>query len=441
MLSSFIERNRQIGHNSRERGRLVPMALRIRSANRDLMRRMNETLVLGIIHDFGPISRSSIGEISGLSLATISNITGSLIEEGIVIEQGPDESTGGRRPILLAIDRGAGLVIGAKLTQEQIVVALTDLGADVVEQRSSPLGDDLSPESVIATLGKLVDELRSAYATRRFLGLGIGMAGIVDRERGVSRYSPFLHWRDVPIRELVEARVAMPVIVENDVNALTLAERWFGAGSQAPNFIVVTLGVGVGMGMMLNGELYRGGHDGAGEFGHSTVIENGPLCNCGKRGCVEAFASIPALQRAVHKSLGPEITLDEAISRARAGDVVAGELFHSAGHVLGLALSSVVNILNPTLVIVGGEATHFLDLLLPALREALAEHCFADLFSDIDLVVEPWGDDAWARGAAVLMLDDFFHPPESATQPEADGANRRRTRPSSFSLPPPRAMA
>jgi N-acetylglucosamine repressor len=413
------------------------MALRIRSANRDLMRRMNETLVLGLIHDLGPISRSGIGEVSGLSLATISNITGSLIEEGIVIEQGPDESTGGRRPILLAIDRGAGLIIGAKLTQEQIVVALTDLGAEVVEQRASPLGDDLRPESVIATLGNLVDDLRSAYATRRFLGLGIGMAGIVDRERGVSRYSPFLHWRDVQIREMIEARVGMPVIVENDVNAFTLAERWFGAGSQSPNFIVVTLGAGVGMGMMLNGELYRGGHDGAGEFGHSTVIENGPLCNCGKRGCVEAFCSFSALQRAAAESLGAEVTLDEAIARARAGDRQAGEIFQSAGHVLGLALSSVVNILNPTLIIIGGEATPFLDLLLPSVRAALAEHCFADLFNDVDLVVEPWGDDAWARGAAVLMLDDFFHPPEPDAQPETDGAGRRRSRPSSFSLPPP----
>jgi N-acetylglucosamine repressor len=413
------------------------MALRIRSANRDLMRRMNETLVLGLIHDLGPISRSGLGEVSGLSLATISTITGSLIEEGIVIEQGPDESTGGRRPILLAIDRGAGVIIGAKLTQEQIVVALTDLGAEVVEQRASPLGGDLRPESVIETLGQLVDDLRAANATRRFLGLGLGMAGIVDRERGVSRYSPFLHWHDVQIRDLIEARVGMPVIVENDVNAFTLAERWFGAGSQAPNFIVVTLGAGVGMGMMLNGELYRGGHDGAGEFGHSTVIENGPLCNCGKRGCIEAFCSISALQRAAAESLGADVTLDEAIARARSGDLLAGELFQSAGHVLGLGLSSIVNILNPTLIIIGGEATSFLDLLLPAMREALAAHCFADLFNDVELVIEPWGDDAWARGAAVLMLDDFFHPPEPATQPDGNGAVRRRSRQSSFSLPPP----
>jgi N-acetylglucosamine repressor len=413
------------------------MALRIRSANRDLMRRMNEALVLGLIHDFSPISRSEIGQTSGLSLATISSITGSLIEQGIVIEESPGESTGGRRPILLAINRAAGLVIGAKLTRDEVIVALTDLGAEIVEQRSHPLGDDLSPESVIATLGTLTDDLRSRHTDRRFLGLGLGMAGIVDREHGVCRFSPFLHWRDVPVRELLEARVGMPVIVENDVNALTVAERWFGAGAGSPNFLVVTLGVGVGMGMMLNGELYRGGRDGAGEFGHSTVIENGPLCNCGKLGCVEAYVGESAILRAAAEAIGSPITLQEAIDRARSSDERIVTVFQSAGHTLGFALASVINVLNPTLVILGGEGAKFLDLLLPALSDALETHCFDGLFADVELVVEPWGDDAWARGAAGLMLDEFFHPSDDREQPDLPPRRRGRpVRPASFTLPP-----
>ena len=413
------------------------MALRIRSANRDLMRRMNEALVLGLIHDFGPISRSEIGQTSGLSLATISSITGSLIEQGIVIEESPGASTGGRRPILLAINRAAGLVIGVKLTREEVIVALTDLGAEIVEQGSRPLSDDLSPDSVIHTLGALIDDLRSRHADRRFLGLGLGMAGIVDREHGVCRFSPFLRWRDVPVRDLLEARVGMPVIVENDVNALTVAERWFGAGAGSPNFLVVTLGVGVGMGMMLNGELYRGGRDGAGEFGHSTVIENGPLCNCGKLGCVEAYVGEYAILRAAAEAIGSPIDLQEAINRARSHDARIVEVFQSAGHTLGFALASVINVLNPTLVIVGGEGAKFLDLLLPSLRDALEAHCFDGLFADVELVVEPWGDDAWARGAAGLMLDEFFHPPEDREQPDSPPRRRGRpVRPASFVLPP-----
>lgn len=410
------------------------MARLVRSANRELMRRMNEALVLGLIHDFGPISRSDIAEASGLSLAAISGIAGALIEQGIVIEERRGESTGGRRPVLLAINHAAALVIGVKLTQEQIIVALTDLGAEIVAQRACPLDGDLHPRRVVSLLGDLVDELRAAHPGRRILGLGVGMAGIIDREHGVCRYSPFLQWRDVPVRELLEARVGMPVIVENDVNALAIAERWFGAGAASPDFLVVTLGAGVGMGLMLNGELYRGARDGAGEFGHSTVIEGGPLCNCGKRGCVEAYVGEPALRRAVRETTGEPTSLEAAIDRARAGDETLAAVFATAGHMLGLGLASVLNLLNPSLVIVGGEGAHFLDLLLPSLRETLARHCFADLFEGVELVVEPWGDDAWARGAAGLMLDAYFHPPSrretSDEQPKRRGG--RSIRPAPF---------
>jgi predicted NBD/HSP70 family sugar kinase len=403
------------------------------------MRRMNEALVLGLIHDLGPISRSEIAEASGLSLAAISGIAGALIEQGIVIEERRGESTGGRRPILLAINHAAALVIGVKLTQEQIIVALTDLGAEIVEQRARPIGPDLHPETVIAALAALVDELRAAHPGKRFLGIGLGMAGIIDRARGVCRWSPFLHWRDVPVRDMLEARVGLPVIVENDVNALVFAERWFGAGAGSPDFLVVTLGVGVGMGLMLNGELYRGARDGAGEFGHSTVIEGGPLCNCGKRGCVEAYVGEPALRRAVAEAMGEPIPFEAAIERARAGDEALAAVFANAGHMLGLGLAAVLNLLNPSLVIVGGEGAHVLDLLLPSLRDTLARHCFADLFEGVELVVEPWGDDAWARGAAGLMLDEFFHPPTQRAEADERPPRRggRPARPPAFPLSPP----
>lgn len=391
------------------------MTLRIGSANRDLMRRMNEASVLSIIHDFGPISRTDIARLSGLSLATISGITGSLIDQGIVIEQSAGESTGGRRPILLAIDRSAGVAIGVKLTKEHIVVALTDLGAELIELRSTPLGDDLSPEAVTGILGGVVDDLRAAHPNRQVIGLGLGMAGIIDRDGGICRFSPFLPWRDVPLRELIEVRVRLPVIVENDVNALTLAERWFGEGATSHNFLVVTIGRGVGMGMMLNGELYRGGRDGAGEFGHMTIIEHGERCNCGKEGCVESYISESSLERSIRTVTGADITLDEAIEKAQEGDEQITAVFSKAGHIFGLALAGVISLLNPTLIIVSGEGTRFIDLLLPSLHQTLAEHCFAHFFDDVRLIVEPWGDDVWARGAAALTLDEYFHPADART--------------------------
>lgn len=376
------------------------------------MRRMNEALVLGLIHDFGPIARTELAERSGLSLATISGITGVLIEQGIVIDESSGESTGGRRPILLAIDRQAALVLGVKLTQEQIIVALTDLGAELLDSRTAPIGSNLQPDGVIEQLGRVVDDLRATHTEQRVIGLGLGMAGILDRERGICRYSPFLPWRDVPLRDLISDRVGLPVIVENDVNALTLAERWFGAGAGATNFLVVTLGRGVGMGMLLNGELYRGGRDGAGEFGHITIAEDGPVCNCGKRGCVEAFVGEPALTTAI-QAVNADLTLADGINLARAGDPTLRAIFERAGHLFGLALAGTINLLNPTLIIFGGEGTAFLDLLRPAVESALRTHTYDGFFDDLQIFVEPWGDDAWACGAAGLMLDAYFHPPDA----------------------------
>ena len=405
------------------------MTLRSSSANRDLMRRMNEASVFGIIHDAGPISRTEIARRSGLSPATITGITGSLIEEGIVMEESTGLSTGGRRPTLLAINRSAGTAIGVKLTTEQVTVALTDLGANLIEQRSAALGDDLSPESVVDVVVAVIDDLRSAHADRRIVGLGIGMAGVIDRDAGTCRFSPFLPWRDVPIRDLVSDRAGLPVIVENDVNALTIAERWFGAGATTSDFIVVTIGRGVGMGIMLRGGLYRGASDGAGEIGHVTIVDHGERCNCGKDGCLEAYVSEPALQRQVARVGGDDLSLDEAIARARAGDERFAAIFHEAGHKLGLGLATAITILNPNLLILSGEGSRFLDLMLPSLRETCARETFDGMFDEVRLVIEPWGDDAWARGAAALVLDDYFHPaglsPRAAPSGPAPASPRR----------------
>jgi N-acetylglucosamine repressor len=386
------------------------MTLRVSSTSRARMRRMNEASVFGIIHDFGPIARAEIASMSGLSLATISGITGALIDDGIVVEQRAGESTGGRRPSLLAIDRSAAVAIGVKLINDRVVVALTDLGAELIELRSAPLGDDLSPEAVVEILGGVIDGIRAAHPDRRFIGLGLGMAGVIDRVSGTCRFSPFLPWRDVQIRDLIQQRINLPVFIENDVNALTIAERWFGEGSTSPNFLVVTIGRGVGMGIMLNGDLYRGGQSGAGEFGHMTIVEGGPRCNCGKDGCVEAYVSEASLQRAIRQVTGTSISLDDAVAKSESGDAQIAAIFARAGHVFGLALAGVVSILNPTLIIIGGEGTRFIDLLMPSLVQALETHSFDHFFDDVRLVVEPWGDDVWARGAAALALDEYFHP-------------------------------
>jgi predicted NBD/HSP70 family sugar kinase len=388
--------------------RKMAMAPRLQSANRQLIRQINESVVLGIIHDHGPISRTEIADIANLSPATISGIMHTLIRRGLVREQESGPSTGGRPRVLVEFARDAGCVIGIKLTETQLIGALTDFGTETIAQRTIPLGPDRAPGAVVEQLDRLVKLLRAEAPERRFLGVGIGLAGAIDRRAGICRFSPYLPWRDVPLASLLAQRVGKPVVIENDVSALILAERRLG-GADLTDFIVVTLGRGVGMGMVLDGHPYRGGYGAGGEFGHITMDPHGPLCDCGKYGCLEALIGEPALTRRISEVCGRETSLAEGAELARAGDKSLRSIFASAGETLGLALAAVINVLNPTRVTVGGEGIDVLDLLLEPMRAALTAHCFDGLFDDIDLIVAPWGDDAWARGAAGLVLDELFH--------------------------------
>jgi predicted NBD/HSP70 family sugar kinase len=381
----------------------------MRSANRQLIRQINEAVVLGVIHDHGAISRTEISAIANLSPATISGIIGKLIKLGLVREQEIGRSTGGRPRVLVELARDAGCLVGVKLTETQLIGALTDLGTETIAQRTIPLGDDHSPEAVVRELARLVTLLQTESSGRKLFGVGVGLAGAIDRRAGICRFSPYLPWRDVPLRAMLEHAIGKPAVIENDVSALLLAERWFGGGTNLSDFMVVTLGRGIGMGMVLDGRPYRGGNGTGGEFGHITMDPNGPRCDCGKRGCLEALIGEPALGRRITTACEPDTTLADGARLARAGHKAARAVFTQAGETLGLALAAVINVLNPTRVIVGGEGVNTLDLLLEPMRGALAAHCFDGLFNDLDLIVEPWGDDAWARGAAGLVLDELFH--------------------------------
>jgi predicted NBD/HSP70 family sugar kinase len=386
------------------------MQLKLRSGNRQLIREINKSLVLNIVRDHGSISRTDIAHAAHLSLATVSGITNELIEQGLLYEHEAGTSTGGRRPILLVLNPSAGLVAGAKLTESHIIVALVDLNADMVEQREMPLGDDKSPEAVVTVLADAVAELRGAHPTKALLGMGLGMAGGIDRRTGICRFSPFLGWRDVPLRQLLEKKLGLPVVIENDVNTFTMAEKWFGSGVGLADFLVITLGRGIGMGMVLDGQLYRGGRGGGGEFGHITVVPDGPQCDCGKRGCLEALVSDPAILGRMRSAIGRDLTMEQAVTLARQGDATAHTIFAAAGRTLGTAIADLVNIFNPPLIVVGGEGVRALDLMLEPLQDAMQANCFDGFFNDLRLVVEPWGDDAWARGAASLMLEELFRP-------------------------------
>ena len=383
--------------------------IRLRAGSKQLIREINESIVLNAIRTHRALSRTDIAAIVGLSLPSVSDITTKLLEAGLIYEQTNGVSTGGRRPILLALNARAGYAIGIKLTEESAIAALTDLEATVVAQHTEPILSH-QPAAVVATLVRAVQTLSGITAGQPIFGVGVGMAGVINREHALVRYATYFDWRDLPLAQLLEQQVALPIVVDNDVNALTVAEQWFGAGRGVQDFLVISIGRGIGMGMVLDGQLYRGAGGGAGEFGHTIVVPDGPRCACGKHGCLEALISDQALAQRATTALGRAVTIREAVDLALGGDASLQAIFASAGRTLGMAVANLVNVLNPALIIVGGEGTRAGSLVSDPFQAALRANCFAVLADDLRVVTEPWGDEAWARGAASLLLSELFRP-------------------------------
>lgn len=380
---------------------------RVQTGSKQLIREINQALVLGLVRSSTRVSRVEIAKVTGLSPATVSGITARLIEHGLLRESATGESVGGRKPVLLELVATAGYCVGVKVTETEVIAVLTDLAASVVarDRRSLLLSD---PEAVVEVIASSVEDLLPAAKGKPVHGIGVGLAGVIDSHNGVVHHATYSDWRDVPLGRLLEDRLDLPVTVDNDVNALVAIEQWFGAGRDISHFLVISIGRGVGLGMVLNGELYRGAKGGAGEFGHVKIAFPGEQCDCGSSGCLESEVSDQAIARIVSKGVGREINVGEAAGLARDGNQVALEAFEDAAEVLGVATANLVNVLDPELIVISGEGTRAADLVRDPFERSLRAHCFAALRDDFKVVIEEWDEEAWARGAASLLLGELF---------------------------------
>lgn len=386
--------------------------------NRDLIRAINRSTILNTIKTHGAIPRAEIARLTGLSPATVSGIVTELIQENLVFEKEAGDSSGGRRPIMLAINPHGGCVVGIKVMEDHAIGALTDLEATPLGKQSYPL-TDTTPRAVAQALSELVSELlrTTDNPAPNLMGVGVGLAGIVDSGQGVVRQSPFFGWNDVPLRELIQNKVNVPVYIDNDVNTLAFAEKWFGAGRGIDDFLVVTIGRGIGLGIVVNGQFHHGTRGSAGELGHTVVHPGGELCACGKRGCLEMYVSEPAMLRqaaeAYHQGRLSSLPKnpEEMIALANEGETAIQEIFAHTGRLLGQSIANLINIFNPERILINGEGVRAGAWLFDPMRAAIDEHTMPSLRQDVSIFVEPLGDDAWARGAASLVLHELFESP------------------------------
>ncbi|MGI8664615.1 MAG: ROK family protein [Jatrophihabitans sp.] len=354
----------------------------------------------------GPLSRRDAARLTGLSAASVTKLVKPMISHGYLIENVREAGVPGRPQIPLQVDAGRHHAVGIKLMDGEIVGVVADLHAEVQSAHRMKYADT-SPAGVVSAIDEMTAILleRSPVERSRLLGIGIGLGGHVNGSTGVVVESPFLGWRNVPLRQLLTQRLQLPVVIENDVNTLAVAEQWFGAGSSFASFALVTIGVGVGCALVLDGQLWRGVSGAAGEFGHMVVDPDGPVCHCGKRGCLEAVVGDTAIAAAMSAAAGRRISrVSQVVSAAHAGDPDARRVFTQAGVALGRAIAALLNLLNPPLVILSGEGMTASDLFIDALRAELDRDAFSSTSADCTVLVRPLPDETWARGAAATML-------------------------------------
>ena len=379
--------------------------MRAPKGDQNLLRRHNRGLVLNLLREQGPLSRTELSHRTGLAPSVLTRLIRELLSEGVVMEAGKAESNGGRRPTLLALNPSYAHAIGLKVERTRLLGARVDLAGRIRAREAVPFPERLDPQRFLELARGLVEELGEG----RLLGVGIGISGFVDAARGIELYSPILGWREVPLAAPLSQLVGLPVYLENDVNALTLAERWYGAGRAFRNFVCVTVGEGIGAGVVIGGELYRGATGGAGELGHTTINPDGPRCRCGERGCLEVYASDRFLLSQA-KALGYE-SIEELTAVARDGDRAAQAVFTKMGRALGIGVKNLVNLLNPEAVVLGGERLDAADLFLPAFEEQVRRHSFPKEAEDLVIVPAELGEEGFLIGAATLAVREFFRLP------------------------------
>lgn len=363
--------------------------------------------ILAVLGTRGPTSRADLARALDLSSAGITQLTKALIERGLITELETSPSQGGRPGRLLGLVQAAGSAIGVKITADHVGIAQVDLDGSLSAARRY----DFDPGRADA-LDRLANLLKADIGRMagHLLGVGVGVPGAVDAQDSGIVDAPTLGWADAQVGPMLRARLGLPVLVENDVNTLAVADRLYGAGQRHSTYIVVTVGRGIGCGVVVDGSVYRGAFGGAGEIGHLPVVySDGALCGCGSSGCLEAYVGEDALVR-VARSVGILTAHDgigTLLEAATAGNETAIGIYREAGKTLGGALSGVVHTLDPEIIVLSGEGIDAWPFWEEGFQETFRRHLMPR-WRSTPFVVEAWDESKWLLGGACLVLATPF---------------------------------
>jgi predicted NBD/HSP70 family sugar kinase len=399
----------------------------MKTADPELMRAINRFHVMDAIRRFGPVSRVEISKLTELSATTVSAITAALLDDRLItpLQVGAVRDAGRGRPrVMLMLNPDAAYVIGVKLAADQITVAVTNFCADILTSLALPIRISRQTASVIADL--VEDGVRRCVSDaglemNQISGVCVGLPGVVERAAGVCRQSPILQERDVPFGSDLTERLGVPTSIDSDVNLVTLAEHWFGQARDLNDFLVVNVESSLGLGILHNGELFRGANGLSPDLGDLMVRP--PANNGGRLSDLATETSVLCEAEALlhgedhDAALHSERALTRFLKRAAEGDARCIGILASAGEALGFAIANLITLFAPPKVIISGRAMAMSEHFIGPLRKTVAALLPPSLTDVSDIVVREWSDGNWVRGAAAMTLSDLYGAPWGTTGP------------------------
>ncbi|MDC3416065.1 ROK family transcriptional regulator [Aquibacillus salsiterrae] len=380
--------------------------------NQHVVKKENKTLVLEVIKVKSPISRADIAQVTGLNKGTVSSLVSELIDEQLIYESGPGQSSGGRRPVMLLFNQNAGYSIGLDLGVNYLLGVLTDLNGNIIYETKVSI-NDFSYPSVLKQLIKSIEYLMSSTPESPYgiIGIGIGVPGIVSNE-GSILLAPNLGWENIDLKTVIEETFGLPVIIENEANAGAYGEKMFGAGKDFSNIIYISVGIGIGVGLILNDSLYKGNNGFSGELGHMTIEINGLKCRCGNRGCWELYASEQALIKRAEElelvSSDQTISLDLLNELAENGHMETIQLLSGIGDFLGVGINNIINTFNPQQIIIGNRLATSEKWIKSSLDDRVNNYALRFNRDELEIKFSELTTHSTSLGVAAFIIENFF---------------------------------
>lgn len=376
----------------------------MKKATHQQTKQHNRDLVLRTVFANDSISRAEIARVTRLTRTTVSDVVSGLLAEGLVDEVGRGESIGGKSPILLSVIADSRYLIGLNLAQDKFIGAVVNLRGEIKEVAEVEVRDD-NGEKALQLVYQILDQLiRKKY--KPLVGIGVGAPGLINTREGIVLNAVNLGWENLPLGSLLQKKYKLPVLILNDSQATAVGEYVYGNKHEPDeNLIVVNVKYGIGAGILLNGQLFQGDGGGAGEIGHVVVQENGELCRCGKRGCLETVSSARAVMRHLKMK-----SLDAVYSAFESGDAKVTETIDRAAHYLGVSLANLIGTLNIQKIVLTGDMTRFGASWFESVNDSMQNAALTRMSDRTQLELGALDYRACILGASAFLLQDGYSP-------------------------------